>query len=190
MRFLDMVGGHLILIGARARVAAAPAVPRQELPRGRRVHRLRQPADRAARRRVHRHGAVAAVGLRVPPVRLRVVLGRRRPARRSSIELGAGADVADARRARRRRHRDRARHDADLRADRRARVDGGQPGPVPRAAAPDRRDDRHADPDAAVLRDRDGRRVLRRGGRRGRRRRGSGSRSCAIWSPRPTCCRG
>ena len=28
MRFLDMVGGHLILVGARARVAAAPAVPR------------------------------------------------------------------------------------------------------------------------------------------------------------------
>ena len=61
-----------------------------------------------------------------------------RPARRSSLELGAGADVADARRARRRRHRDRARHDAHHRADRRARVDGRQPAPVPRAAAADR----------------------------------------------------
>ena len=30
VRFLDMVGGHLILIGARAVVAAAPAVPRSQ----------------------------------------------------------------------------------------------------------------------------------------------------------------
>ncbi len=52
---------------ARARVAPAPTIPRQELPRGGRVHRLGLAADRAHRWRVHRHGALAAVGVRVPP---------------------------------------------------------------------------------------------------------------------------
>ena len=94
------VGGHLILVGrALSWLPRRPFRFANYLEAGR-VHRLRQPADRAARRRVHRHGDVAAVGVRVPPVRPRVV--RRRHDRQGArARARAGADLADARRPRR-----------------------------------------------------------------------------------------
>jgi len=166
MRVLDMVGGHLILVGRALSWLPRRPLPHGELPGGP-PSTSASAACRSCCSSARSTGMVMslqsvyafrqfglesfagwttgkALGLELGPVLTALMLSGR-----------AGAGIVD-----------RARHDADLRADRRARVDGRQIRLQYLVAAADhRRDDRRADPGAAVLRDRDGWRVLRRGDR-------------------------